>query len=220
MIYENRMSILLTLARLQVLNVVMYPSLINHIVDRLVNAVETAKGNPPPLHRPSHLKEYSFLKCFVIQVLHLSQVPIGTLLVGLAHIDQIKFDLGVDCGWVTYERVFVGSLMLANKFLEHDGFTFKPLERTRLMFDKAELDAIEAQFSVDFGFRLMNITKESILTCYGIFVDIALTDKLCHKAGCQPHEHRCMRVSQYCSSFAEPEDQGDPTYIVYVIQRH
>ena len=130
MFYNNRSAILLSLTRLPELDFTngslvgthtatyirfaSYHSL-DHIVDCIVDAVEFSKGNSPSLYRPSYLGESSLFKQFISRVLDFSNVPTGTVLIALAYVDQMKLRYTLDYGSDTYERVFIGSLILANQ---------------------------------------------------------------------------------------------------------
>jgi len=88
---------------------------LDHIVDCIIDAVEFSKGNSPSLYRPSHLRESNLLRQFISRVLRLSHVPMGTVLIALAYMDEMKLRHTLDYGTATYERVFLGALILANQ---------------------------------------------------------------------------------------------------------
>ncbi|KAL4081193.1 hypothetical protein J3A83DRAFT_4205630 [Scleroderma citrinum] len=189
--YANRSSILSAFTHLQMLDVGMYPSLIDHVVDCLVDAVEISKGNSPPLQRPSQLRQYSWLQDFVSRVMRLAHIPMGTILVALAYIDQMKLRQALDYGSTTYRWVFLGGLILANRFLGHKSLMAEEIAGANPPFNKTELNVIEAQFLLDFGFGAVTVAKDTILAIHGTFVEIALTEMVCHRTHFQPHEYPC-----------------------------
>ncbi|KAL4073366.1 hypothetical protein V8B97DRAFT_231628 [Scleroderma yunnanense] len=216
MFYENRSAIISSLARLRKLNVVMHQSLIDHIIDCVVDAVEFSRGNSPSLYRPSLFNEYTLLRKFISRVLCLSHVSMGVILIALAHIDQMKVWNTLDYGVATHERVFLGGLILANQFIGNDTFTKEQLEGADLLFDKSEIGAIETRFLLDFGFGTVTIEEDTILALHETFVEIAIGEKLCRRARCQIHDHSRTSVAKFCQQHKEPEitetKLGRPTW--------
>ncbi|KIM55221.1 hypothetical protein SCLCIDRAFT_1221366 [Scleroderma citrinum Foug A] len=198
MFYKNRSAILSSLTRLYELHVVTHRSLVDHIVDHIINAVGFSKGNSPSLYRPqSHLRESSLLRQFILRVLRLSHVPMGTVLIALAYVDQMKFRHTLDYGPATYERVFLGALILANQFIRDDPFATRQLEGYDLLFPTTEIESIETRFLFDFGFGALTIEGNAILDLYETFVEILENEKVFHHAYFQIDDHSCAGVTKF-----------------------
>lgn len=121
--------------------------LCDHVVDRLVDAVEFAKGEPQFRHcLPSHQLVYVPLRKFVVLVVKSLGTSVYSIAIALAYIDRLKSTGRLVLDNATHERLILGALMLASEHLSD--VPHKLSDRTDLVlpFSREEIVQLEFDF--------------------------------------------------------------------------
>ncbi|KAI6152354.1 hypothetical protein BKA82DRAFT_677443 [Pisolithus tinctorius] len=130
----------------------------DYVVDCIVNAVEFSRGNlfPRRCCPPSQLPEYSLLRQFAVRMIKKSGVSVYGIAVALVYIDRLKREeLLANYKEAVYERLFIGTLVLALRHLGHgDSTTSHDWARMSMLFNRAEVEELELQFIVALDHKL------------------------------------------------------------------
>ncbi|GJE96370.1 hypothetical protein PsYK624_125650 [Phanerochaete sordida] len=135
-------------AVLEMLDVKMSRTLIEYVVDCVVETVDYAMGRPSSSRGRSSSRQQlhtSFLH-FVNNVLTKAEVKVPVLLVALVYIDRAKPHLQIALEQWACERVFLGSLILANKYCNDSTLKNVHWALCTGVFGKRDIGRIEREF--------------------------------------------------------------------------
>ncbi|KAJ3475210.1 hypothetical protein NLI96_g11986 [Meripilus lineatus] len=161
-------------AIMEMLEIEMSRPLIEYVVDCVVETVDYAMGRPSSSSRGrsfSRQNEHIKFTKFVADVLRKAEVKVPALLVTLVYIDRAKPHLQIALEQWACERVFLGALILANKYLNDS--TLKNIHWALCtgVFGKRDIGRIEREFLDVLDFQL-GITEDDILAHHAAIISI------------------------------------------------
>ncbi|KAM6500124.1 hypothetical protein JOM56_003138 [Amanita muscaria] len=164
-------------ALLELVDVKITKQLIDYVVDCVVECVDYALGRPTSsssrgktaTRRPEHAK----FTTFATNVIARAEVSTPTLLASLVYIDRAKPHLHIALEEWALERVFLGSLIVASKYLNDS--TLKNIHWALCtgVFGKRDIGRIEREYLDVLDFEL-GITEGDILSHHHGLMSIAL----------------------------------------------
>ncbi|KIJ16863.1 hypothetical protein PAXINDRAFT_168304 [Paxillus involutus ATCC 200175] len=163
-------------ALLELLDIKLSRPIMEYVIDSVVDAVDYAMGRPSSSHRGRHLSrhpQHNDFATFVTNVLTRAEVTIPTILVSLVYIDRAKPHLQIALEEWACERVFLGAVMIASKYL-HDS-TLKNVHWAICtgVFGKRDVGRIEREFLDVLDFEL-SVTEDDILSHHDSLSAVAL----------------------------------------------
>ncbi|KAG9226482.1 hypothetical protein CCMSSC00406_0005851 [Pleurotus cornucopiae] len=193
-------------------------SLIDYMVDCVAETVDYAMGRPSPSSshrgRKSRRSEYTKFTTFVTNVITRAEVATPVYLAALVYIDRARPHLHIALEEWALERVFLGSLIVASKYLNDSTLKNVHWALCTGVFGKRDVGRIEREFLDVLDFELA-ITEDDILAHYDDIAAIAIT----------PYSIRSMQVDYY--TYQEPTQVAvEPTkpvateYNVQPTKRH
>ncbi|KAI5993641.1 hypothetical protein EDD15DRAFT_913225 [Pisolithus albus] len=121
--------------------------LCDHVVDRLVDAVESARGEPQFRHcLPSHQLVYAPLRKFVLLVVKSLGTSVYSIATALAYVDRLKSTGRLALDNATHERLILGALMLASEHLGDVPHGLSTRSDLSLPFSRGEIVQLEFDF--------------------------------------------------------------------------
>ncbi|RPD71453.1 hypothetical protein L226DRAFT_538024 [Lentinus tigrinus ALCF2SS1-7] len=142
---------------MELVDMEMSRTLIEHVVDTVVETVDYALGRPSSSSRgrslSRHTEQSKFLK-FVTDVLHRAEVKVPALLVTLVYIERAKPHIQIALEQWAHERVFLGALILANKYLNDSTLKNVHWALCTGVFGKRDIGRIEREFLDVLDFEL------------------------------------------------------------------
>ncbi|CAL1705777.1 unnamed protein product [Somion occarium] len=152
-------------AMLQLLETEMSRSLIEYVVECIVDTVHYAMGRPSSSRGRSHtrLNEHVKFTQFVTDVLRKAEVKVPVILVMLVYIDRAKPHLQIALEQWAYERVFLGALILANKYTNDSTLKNVHWALCTGVFGKRDIGRIEREFLDVLDFEL-GFNEDDILS--------------------------------------------------------
>ncbi|KAF8447653.1 hypothetical protein L210DRAFT_3526905 [Boletus edulis BED1] len=156
-------------ALLELLDIKLSRPVLEYIIDCVVDTVDYAIGRPSSSRRGralSRRSEHAAFATFVTSVLSRAEVTIPTILVSLVYIDRAKPHLQIALEEWACERVFLGAVMVASKYLNDSTL-------------KNFLDVINFELSV---------TEDDILSHHDSLSAVALPSHN-HRRHVGPHTH-------------------------------
>ncbi|KAI0697332.1 hypothetical protein C8T65DRAFT_614875 [Cerioporus squamosus] len=144
-------------ALMELVDMEMSRTLIEHVVDTVTETVDYALGRPSSSSRGRSMSRHSehskFLK-FVTDVLHRAEVKVPALLVTLVYIERAKPHIQIALEQWAHERVFLGALILANKYLNDSTLKNVHWALCTGVFGKRDIGRIEREFLDVLDFEL------------------------------------------------------------------
>ncbi|PCH37634.1 hypothetical protein WOLCODRAFT_135755 [Wolfiporia cocos MD-104 SS10] len=136
-------------ALLQLIKVDLSRSFIEYIVDCVVETVDYALGRPSSSTRGRSLarhSEHAKFAAFVADVVHRAEVKVPALLVTLVYIHRAKPHLSIALEEWACERVFLGALIVANKYTNDSTLKNVHWGMCSGVFGKRDIGRIEREF--------------------------------------------------------------------------
>ncbi|KAF5358023.1 hypothetical protein D9756_001210 [Leucocoprinus leucothites] len=154
-------------ALLELTNIKVSRPVIEYLVDCVVETVDYAMGRPSPStsrgrsrgRRPEHAKFTTFVK----NVIERAEITIQTLLVTLVYIDRAKPHLHIALEEWALERVFLGAIIVASKYLNDSTLKNVHWALCTGVFGKRDVGRIEREYLDVLDFEL-GITEADILS--------------------------------------------------------
>lgn len=158
-------------------------TLIDYVVDCVSETVDYAMGRPSSSRgRSSSRQEYhtSFLN-FVTNVLTKAEVKVPVLLVALVYIDRAKPHLQIALEQWACERVFLGALILANKYCNDS--TLKNIHWALCtgVFGKRDVGRIEREFLDVLDYEL-TLHESDLLSHHDAIMSLVHPARFTHRA--------------------------------------
>ncbi|KIJ69204.1 hypothetical protein HYDPIDRAFT_24057 [Hydnomerulius pinastri MD-312] len=163
-------------ALLELLDIKLSRPVIEYVVDCVVDTVDYAMGRPSSSHRGRSLSrhsEHSSFATFVTNVLTRAEVTIPTILVSLVYIDRAKPHLQIALEEWACERVFLGAVMVASKYLNDSTLKNVHWALCTGVFGKRDVGRIEREFLDVLDFEL-SITEDDVLSHHDTLSAVAL----------------------------------------------
>ncbi|KAF7793300.1 hypothetical protein EIP86_004412 [Pleurotus ostreatoroseus] len=160
---------------LEMLETKLSRTLIEYVVDCVAETVDYAMGRPStsargrPLSR--HTDHTNFLN-FVTNVLHKAEVKVPVLLVTLVYIDRAKPHLQIALEQWACERVFLGALILANKYCNDSTLKNVHWALCTGVFGKRDVGRIEREFLDVLDYEL-GLTESDVLSHHDAIMSLS-----------------------------------------------
>jgi len=153
-------------ALLELLDIKLSRPVFEYVVDSVIDTVDYAMGRPSSSRRGralSRRSEHASFAAFVTNVLTRAEVTIPTILVSLVYIDRAKPHLQIALEEWACERVFLGAVMAASKYLNDS--TLKNIHWALCtgVFGKRDVGRIEREFLDVLDFEL-SVSESDILS--------------------------------------------------------
>ncbi|KAI6150575.1 hypothetical protein BKA82DRAFT_64240, partial [Pisolithus tinctorius] len=161
---------------LDLLEIKLSRPIIEYVVDCTVDTVNYAMGRPSSSHRGRSVarhSDYTPFTTFVTKVLTRAEVSIPTLLVTLVYINRAKPHLQIALEEWACERVFLGALIIAHKYLNDSTLKNVQWAFCTGVFGKRDTGRIEREFLQVLDFEL-SISEDDILSHHDSLSVIAL----------------------------------------------
>ncbi|KAJ3722965.1 hypothetical protein C8R42DRAFT_695618 [Lentinula raphanica] len=150
---------------LQLIDVKLSKELIDYIVDCVADTVDFAMGRPPHSRgrTQSRRSELAKFTTFVSDVLTRAEVSTPVVLASLAYIDRAKPHLHIALEEWALERVFLGALIVASKYLNDSTLKNVHWALCTGVFGKRDVGRIEREFLDVLDWEL-NISEDDVLS--------------------------------------------------------
>ncbi|KAG6868804.1 hypothetical protein C0993_010102 [Termitomyces sp. T159_Od127] len=151
-------------ALLELVDLKITRGILEYVVDCVVDTVDFAMCRPSSTHgRPlSHRPEHAKFTTFVNNVISRAEVSTPTLLATLVYIDRAKPHLHIALEEWALERVFLGALIVASKYLNDSTLKNVHWALCTGVFGKRDVGRIEREFLDVLDFQL-GITEDDLL---------------------------------------------------------
>ncbi|KAF8725019.1 hypothetical protein AX14_008462 [Amanita brunnescens Koide BX004] len=182
-------------AILELIDVKINRPVIDYVVDCVVECVDYALGRPsssvrgrPHTRRPEHAK----FTTFVTTVITRAEITTPTLLATLVYIDRARPHLHIALEEWALERVFLGALIVASKYLNDSTLKNVHWALCTGVFGKRDIGRIEREYLDVLDFEL-SITEDGILSHHQSLMSVALglhrshSEKTRSRAADSPH---------------------------------
>ncbi|PPQ75827.1 hypothetical protein CVT26_001282 [Gymnopilus dilepis] len=154
---------------LELVDVKVSRQVIDYTIDRVVETVDYAMGRATPsssrgrsaARRPEHAK----FTTFVTDVLTRAEVTMPTLLATLVYVDRARPHLHIGLEQWALERVFLGALIVASKYLNDSTLKNVHWAMCTGVFGKRDVGRIEREYLDVLNFEL-KITEDDLLSHY------------------------------------------------------
>jgi len=150
-------------AVLQLIDVKISREVVGYAVDVIVDTVDYALARPSTsrkaIRRPEHIKFTEF----VASMLERAEVTMPTLLVTLVYIQRAKYHLHIGLEQWALERVFLGALIVASKYLNDSTLKNVHWSMCTGIFGKRDIGRIEREYLDVLNFEL-KVTEDDILS--------------------------------------------------------
>ncbi|TCD65928.1 hypothetical protein EIP91_001996 [Steccherinum ochraceum] len=152
-------------AILEMIETDMSRTLIDYVVDTVVETVDYAMGSASSSRGRSisRRNDHAKFSKFVTEVLQKAEVKVPALLVTLVYIHRAKPHLQIALEQWANERVFLGALILANKYLNDSTLKNVHWALCTGVFGKRDIGRIEREFLDVLDFEL-GITESDLLS--------------------------------------------------------
>ncbi|KAF8163713.1 hypothetical protein B0H34DRAFT_652080 [Crassisporium funariophilum] len=186
-------------ALLELLDIKISRQVIEYVVDCVVETVDYAMGHPTAstsrgrsaTRRPEHEK----FTTFVTNVLTRAEVTTSTLLCALVYIDRAKPHLHIGLEQWALERVFLGSLIVASKYLNDSTLKNVHWALCTGVFGKRDVGRIEREYLDVLNFEL-GITEDDLLSHHqglAAVSNLSLSPRQPTAVFTHPHSHSDRR---------------------------
>jgi len=154
-------------ALLELINFKVSNPVIEYLVDCIVETVDYAMGRPTPsssktrsrVRRPEHVKFTTFVK----NVIERAEITMQTILASLVYIDRAKPHLHIALEEWALERVFLGAIIVASKYLNDSTLKNVHWALCTGVFGKRDVGRIEREYLDVLDFEL-GITEADLLS--------------------------------------------------------
>ncbi|KIY71088.1 hypothetical protein CYLTODRAFT_419225 [Cylindrobasidium torrendii FP15055 ss-10] len=164
-------------ALLQIVESKISKSAIDYLVDCVSDTVDFAMGRPsPPQNRGRATRrrnEHPKFTAFVTNVLSRAEVTMPVVLTSLVYIDRARPHLHIALEEWAMERVFLGSLILASKYLNDSTLKNVHWAICTGVFGKRDIGRIEREFLDVLDFEL-SVTEDQLLSHQAGLAAVAL----------------------------------------------
>ncbi|KAF5368779.1 hypothetical protein D9615_010393 [Tricholomella constricta] len=180
-------------AVMELIDLKMSRPVIEYVVDCVVDTVDFAMGRPsssrgrPVSRRPEHAK----FTTFVTNVITRAEVNTPTVLASLVYIDRAKPHLHIALEEWALERVFLGAIIVASKYLNDSTLKNVHWALCTGVFGKRDVGRIEREFLDVLDFEL-SVSEADLLSHHDNLSAVALTAHS-HRPSrtfIHPHPHR------------------------------
>ncbi|KAH9900756.1 hypothetical protein C8Q73DRAFT_662322 [Cubamyces lactineus] len=179
-------------ALLELIEISLGRNLIEHIVDTVTETVDYALGRPSSSARgrslSRHTEHSKFLK-FVSDVIYKAEVKVPALLVTLVYINRAKPHIQIALEQWANERVFLGALILANKYLNDSTLKNVHWALCTGVFGKRDIGRIEREFLDVLDFEL-GVTEADLLAHHDALLALEHAPRLPARPAHQHHARR------------------------------
>ncbi|KAG6918828.1 hypothetical protein DXG01_011233 [Tephrocybe rancida] len=171
-------------ALLELIDLKITRPVIDYIVDCVVDTVDFAMGRPSSsrgrsaARRPEHVK----FTTFVTNIITRAEVTTPTLLAALVYIDRAKPHLHIALEEWALERVFLGAIIVASKYLNDSTLKNVHWALCTGVFGKRDVGRIEREFLDVLDFQL-GVAEDDLLSHHDGLSAVALVS----------HSHRASR---------------------------
>ncbi|KAF8904657.1 hypothetical protein CPB85DRAFT_1376901 [Mucidula mucida] len=154
-------------AVLQMVDLKITRPVIDYLVDCVSDTVDFAMGRPTPTftrgRTPSRRNEHPKFTAFATNVLSRAEVTMPTLLVALVYVDRAKPHLHIALEEWALERVFLGALIIASKYLNDSTLKNVHWAICTGVFGKRDIGRIEREFLDVLDFEL-SVTDADLMS--------------------------------------------------------
>jgi hypothetical protein len=181
-------------ALLELLDIKLSQPVIDYVVDCVVDTVDYAMNRPSTSvgrRSASHKTETAAFTTFVTNVLTRAEVTIPVVLASLVYVDRAKPHLHIALEEWACERVFLGAVMLASKYLNDSTLKNVHWALCTGVFGKRDVGRIERELLDVLDFELA-IREDDILSHHDGLSAVAL----------QNHAHRRNHIRHHNSHYA------------------
>ncbi|KAI0351547.1 hypothetical protein OH77DRAFT_1410994 [Trametes cingulata] len=198
-------------ALLELIEISLGRNLIEHLVDTVVETVDYALGRPSSSTRgrslSRHTEHSKFLK-FVTDVIHKAEVKVPALLVTLVYINRAKPHIQIALEQWANERVFLGALILASKYLNDS--TLKNIHWALCtgVFGKRDIGRIEREFLDVLDFEL-GVSEADLLAHHDALLAAAPAPRLPARPPPLHKQHARRRSSPLGSRWSSDSSDMD-----------
>ncbi|KIK62812.1 hypothetical protein GYMLUDRAFT_107879, partial [Collybiopsis luxurians FD-317 M1] len=151
-------------ALLKLINVKLSAEIIDYVVACVTDTVDFALGKPK-LERGRTLTRHPKFTTFVTNILTRAQVTMPVILTSLAYIDRAQPYLQIPLEDWALERVFLGALIIASKYVNDETLKNVHWAICTGIFGQRDISRIEREFLEVLDWEL-GITEDDILTHY------------------------------------------------------
>ncbi|KAG5642928.1 hypothetical protein DXG03_001879 [Asterophora parasitica] len=169
--------------------------LIEYVVDCVVDTVDFAMGRPstsrgrPLSRRPEHAK----FTTFVTNIITRAEVTTPTVLASLVYIDRAKPHLHIALEEWALERVFLGAIIVASKYLNDSTLKNVHWALCTGVFGKRDVGRIEREFLDVLDFDL-SVSEADLLSHHDSLYAVALSSQSHRPSRSFIHLHPHRRV--------------------------
>ncbi|EIW60331.1 uncharacterized protein TRAVEDRAFT_145635 [Trametes versicolor FP-101664 SS1] len=179
-------------ALLELIEISLGRNLIEHIVDTVAETVDYALGRPSSSTRgrsmSRHSEQTKFTK-FVTDVISKAEVKVPALLVTLVYINRAKPHIQIALEQWAHERVFLGALILANKYLNDSTLKNVHWALCTGVFGKRDIGRIEREFLDVLDFEL-GVSESDLLAHHDALLELSHAPRLPARPAHQHHARR------------------------------
>ncbi|KAF8065323.1 hypothetical protein FPV67DRAFT_1628670 [Lyophyllum atratum] len=194
-------------ALMELIDLKMSRPIIEYVVDCVVDTVDFAMGRPstsrgrPASRRPEHAKFTNFVSNIITR----AEVTTPTVLASLVYIDRAKPHLHIALEEWALERVFLGAIIVASKYLNDSTLKNVHWALCTGVFGKRDVGRIEREFLDVLDFEL-SIAEDGLLSHHDSLSAIALSTypHRTSRSFIHPHAHRRAMQQQQPVPELEP----------------
>ncbi|KAH9832864.1 uncharacterized protein C8Q71DRAFT_839748 [Rhodofomes roseus] len=186
-------------ALLQLIKIELSRNFIEHIVDTVVETVDYALGRPSSSSRGRSLSrhsEHAKFTNFVAEVIRKAEIKVPALLVTLAYVDRAKPHLQIALEQWACERVFLGALIVANKYTNDSTLKNVHWALCTGIFGKRDIGRIEREFLDVLDFEL-GVSEQDVLAHHAAIMTLAHPSH--HLVRASPSPARTRPTSRWSS---------------------
>jgi hypothetical protein len=186
-------------ALLELLDVKLSQPVIDYVVDCVAETVDYAMGRPSSSSRGKpQRRENPAFTTFVSDVITRAEITTPIILASLVYIDRAKPHLHIALEEWAHERVFLGALITASKYLNDSTLKNVHWALCTGVFGKRDIGRIEREFLDVLDFQL-GVTEDDLLSHHDNLSAVALSS----------HGHRISAIHQPHNQHA-PHTLGVP----------
>ncbi|KAG9318747.1 hypothetical protein JVU11DRAFT_846 [Chiua virens] len=187
-------------ALLELLDIKLSRPVLEYIIDSVIDTVDYAIGLPSSSRRgrsQSRRPEHASFVTFVTDVLARAEVTIPTILVSLVYINRVKPHLQIALEEWACERVFLGAVMVASKYLNDSTLKNVHWALCTGVFGKRDVGRIEREFLDVLDFEL-SVTEDDILSHHDTLSAVALPSHI-HRRHVDSHARTHYRPANHAA---------------------
>ncbi|TCD65926.1 hypothetical protein EIP91_001994 [Steccherinum ochraceum] len=161
-------------AILELLDIKISRTLIDYIVDCTCETVDHALGRSVGSSRTLRKANHQF----VTDVIHKAEVKLPVLLVALVYIDRARAHLEIAIDQYAFERVFLGGVILANKYLNDSTLKNVHWAMCSRIFRTRDIGRIEREFLDVLDFEL-GVSEADVLSHHATIMSLQHPQRTC-----------------------------------------